>query len=88
MGYVSDMDNTTPRIPTMSITNIRVTIRRDNFIPSKPWHADLRADDGTPDGLFLKSWQQFFRTKSAMIREIRAAEPSATIIDTDGRAIG
>lgn len=56
--------------------NITVTIRKDDFIPSKPWHADLETDDGVK----LKSWQQFWRTKKAMIQEIKAVEPTAKIV--------
>ena len=57
----------------------KVVIRRDDFIPSKPWHADVVWDDGT----VWKGWQSFFRTKKALVQSARAALDTAGMYDAE-----
>ena len=59
--------------------SIKVRIRRDDWIASKPWFADVEF----PDGTVWRGWQEFFRTKKALIEAIKAAAPSAEIIRAD-----
>lgn len=54
---------------------IKVVIRKDDFIESKPWHADVHFDDGH----VWKGWQQFFRTRNELVRTIQADYPAVTI---------
>jgi acetoin utilization deacetylase AcuC-like enzyme len=56
---------------------ITAIIRKDEWIASKPWHADLVFPDGTK----WKGWQSFFKTKKNLLRAIHAAAPDAIIID-------
>ena len=55
---------------------IRVVIRKNDWIPSKPWFADLVF----PDGTVWKDWQSFFKTKKRLIENARAAAPHAKIV--------
>jgi hypothetical protein len=54
-------------------TAVKVVIRRDDFIPSRPWHADVVF----PDGQIWRGWQSFFRSKRALVRNARAALDTA-----------
>ena len=54
---------------------ITVTIRKDEFVASRPWFADLEASDGTK----LKGWLQFYTTRRGLIQDIEELEPSAVI---------
>ena len=61
---------------------VTVIIYRDNFISSRPWHADVVFADGQK----WKGWQSFFRSKKALIQNARAALDTAgmygaTIVD-------
>lgn len=55
---------------------LKVVIRKDDWIPSRPWHADLVF----PDGQVWKGWQQFFRTKRDLIANAKAVAPNAEIV--------
>lgn len=55
---------------------VTIVIRKDNWVASKPWHADLIF----PDGKVWKGWQSFFRTKKALIDNARAVAPNAAIV--------
>jgi len=52
---------------------IRVVVRKDNFIPSRPWHADVHFSDGQ----VWKGWQSFFRTRKRLVENARAALDTA-----------
>lgn len=56
---------------------LKVIIRKDDWVASKPWHADLEFTDGT----VWKNWQSFFRTKKSLIENALAAAPNATIVN-------
>jgi hypothetical protein len=56
---------------------IKVVIRKDNWISSRPWHADIIF----PDGQVWRGWQSFFRTKKSLIRNARAALDTARMHD-------
>lgn len=53
-----------------------IEIRKDSFRPSQPWCADVYWSDGN----VLKSWKYGFRTKTALLEDVRAVSPDATII--------
>ena len=54
---------------------VKAVVRRDEWVPSRPWFADLHF----PDGHVWKGWQQFFRTKKSLMAAIHAAAPEAQI---------
>ena len=56
-------------------TAVKVIIRRDKWVSSHPWHADVEF----PDGQVWRGWQSFFRSKKALIRNARAALDTAGI---------
>lgn len=56
---------------------VKVVIRRDNWIASRPWHADVHF----PDGQVWRGWQSFFRTKKALTQNARAALDTAGMYD-------
>ena len=58
-------------------TAVRVVIRRDNFMQSRPWHADVHF----PDGQVWRGWQSFFRSKKALTQNARAALDTAGMYD-------
>lgn len=66
---------------------ITVTIRRDEWIPSRKWHADLSADDGSENGIFLRGWIEFCKTKKMALDLIDVGAPQARVIDHDGRVL-
>ena len=55
----------------------KVVIRRDDFIASRPWHADVVWANGT----VWKGWQSFFRSKKSLIQNARAALDTAGMYD-------
>lgn len=56
---------------------ITAVIRKDEWIASRPWHADLVF----PDGTVWRGWQEFYRSKKRLIRDIQAVSSKITIID-------
>jgi len=54
---------------------IKVTIRKDEWIPSKPWFADVTF----PDGGKWRNWQQFFKSRKSLISAVQASAPNAVI---------
>mgnify|MGYP003544192783 CR=1 FL=1 len=60
-------------------TNIRdaitIIVRKDNWIPAKPWFADVVF----PDGHKWRGWQEFYSTKKSLLQAINAAAPNATV---------
>ncbi len=57
----------------------RVVVRRDDWVASKPWHADVV----WPDGHVWKGWCQFFRTKKSIVSHAREALDSAGMFDVE-----
>ena len=51
-----------------------VTIRKDEWIVSRPWTADL-----TMDGNTFKSWISGYKTRKALVAEVEAVAPKAVI---------
>mgnify|MGYP000383265555 CR=1 FL=1 len=47
----------------------KVVIYKDEWIASRPWHADVVWGDGQ----VWKGWQSFFRSKKKLIENARAA---------------
>lgn len=58
---------------------VKVIVYRDDFVPSRPWHADVVF----PGGQKWRGWQQFFRSKKALIRNARAALDTAGMYDAE-----
>jgi hypothetical protein len=56
---------------------VTVRVYRDDWVKSKPWHADVV----WPDGQVWRGWQQFFRSKKALIQNARAALDTAGMHD-------
>jgi hypothetical protein len=56
---------------------LKVVIRKDEWVASRPWFADRVFADGT----VWKDWQSFFRSKKRLIENARAAAPRAEIVD-------
>lgn len=54
---------------------VKVYIRKDTWTPSKPWTADLEMD-----GNMFRSWMSGFKTKKALMAEVNAVAPNATVI--------
>lgn len=52
---------------------VKVVIRRDDFVKSRPWHADIYFSDGKK----WIGWQSFFRSKKSLIENARAALDTA-----------
>lgn len=67
--------------------DIKVTLRKSEWIANRPWMADLVADEGTEKEFSIRSWQQFYPTKKSVIAAIKSAEPDATIIDWNGKTL-
>ena len=53
----------------MKATATLVTIRKDMFFPSRKWTADLHFDSGRA----WMAWQSGFKTRTAMVENIRAS---------------
>lgn len=53
----------------------RFIIRKDEWIPSRPWFADVV----WPDGHKWHGWVEFFRTRKAVIAHIKSVAPDAEI---------
>lgn len=64
---------------TNSASRVKIIVRKDEFIPSRPWHADAVF----PDGMVWKGWQSFFRSKKALIQNARAALDTAGMYDAE-----
>ena len=58
---------------------VKVVIYKDNFIPSRPWFADVVF----PDGQKWKGWQSFFRSKKNLLQNARAALDTAGMRDAE-----
>lgn len=58
-------------------TAVKVIIRKDEWLPSRPWHADVVFADGQ----VWKGWQSFFHSKRALIQNARAALDTAGMYD-------
>ena len=54
-------------------------IRKDEWIVSKPWCADLMMEDELGESKFT-SWMVQFRTKKSLVENIRMIRPSIKII--------
>ena len=48
---------------------VTVNIYKDSWIPSRPWCADLKIANGD----VFRSWQYGFRTKKALLENVKAA---------------
>lgn len=51
-----------------------VTIRKSDWIPSRPWTADLEMD-----GHVFRSWIANYKTRKALLAEVMAVAPKAEI---------
>lgn len=58
---------------------VKVIVYRDDFVPARPWHADVVF----PDGQKWRGWQQFFRSKKSLILNARAALDTAGMYDAE-----
>ena len=52
------------------------TVRKDNWIPSRPWCADV-TDGDTVD---IKNWAYEFKTRKSLVAHILAVAPEARIV--------
>lgn len=53
----------------------KVVIRKDSFIPSRPWCADVIWNDG----LVWRNWAYQYRTRKALVAHVEAVAPGARI---------
>lgn len=60
-------------------TAVKVVIRRDEFVSTRPWHADVVF----PDGQVWRGWQSFFRSKKVLVQNARAALDTAGMHDAE-----
>lgn len=56
---------------------VRFIIRKDEWIPSRPWFADIVF----PDGSTWKGYAEFYRTKKSLVAHIQVVAPGARIED-------
>lgn len=54
---------------------IKVVIRKDEWIASKPWFADVHF----PDGDVWRGWAEFMPTRKSVLAHIKAAAPNAQV---------
>ncbi|MGI9489136.1 MAG: hypothetical protein ACR2RF_25275 [Geminicoccaceae bacterium] len=52
-----------------------IAVRKDGFIPSKPWCADVIWKDGD----VWTSWSYGYRTRKALLAHIEAIAPTVTV---------
>lgn len=53
----------------------KIVIRKDDFIKSKPWHADVHMSDGK----VMKSWAYHFKTKKSLLKYIAEFPPTKNL---------
>jgi hypothetical protein len=56
---------------------VKVVVRKDEWVASHPWHADVHF----PDGQVWRGWQSFFRTRKGLVKNARAALDTAGMKD-------
>jgi len=57
-------------------TNFKFEIKKDGFIPSKPWSADVVFNDGK----IWKSWSYGFKTKKSLVEHCQYVRPNIEIV--------
>lgn len=64
------VDDVTPDVAA------RFIIRKDEWVPSRPWFCDVEMSDGH----IWKGWVEFSRTRKAVIAHIKSVRPDAEIV--------
>lgn len=54
---------------------IKVVIRKDEWVPSKPWFADIHF----PDGHVWRGWAEFMPSRKSVLDHINSVCPNAKV---------